>query len=62
MAVSDWRYDYRPSIDRDTEEETLRQWRRTGSMLAGEKGKRRTITWIVATLLAAGALAAFAWL
>lgn len=60
MFVSDWRYDYRPSIDRDTEEETLRQWRRTGSMLAGKKDKRRAIIWVVATLLVAGAVV-FAW-
>jgi hypothetical protein len=59
--VTDWQDDYRP-IDRSTEEETLRQWRRTGSVLEDKKDKRKTIAWILATLIVASGLTALIWL
>lgn len=62
MAVSDWHYDYRPSIDRDTEEETLRRWRREGLVLEDKKDRRKLIAWIVGAFVLAGTVAALVWL
>lgn len=57
--MPDWQYE---SIDRDTEEETLRQWRRDGLVLEDKKDRRRAIVWIVGSLLTAGVIAALIWL
>lgn len=58
MVVSDWQDDYRP-IDRNTEEETLRQWRRFGLVLEGKKDRRKFIAWTIAALVATGIIALF---
>lgn len=59
--MADWRYDYRSSIDRDTEEETLRRWRREGLMLEDKKDRRIAVIWLIGILITAGVLVALAW-